>query len=206
MSVKQLRAVCRVARPFPRSPSAAANSCAGSRFFRGSRHNEQCRFAVLRYRYRQYGVPGNAHKEKSNAQKPVPKRIGVRSNAADGSECGGSIAGVRSRVIGLVKDMTKSEAREAVDRIVDRGQRQAEQNRVWQFGEFVAEVYFPYYSRKWKHSTRENNVNRVSVHLVTAYSGTGSFPASGATSFRICSTRRRKLGCRFRSSIICGGI
>ena len=41
-----------------------------------------------------------------------------------------------------------------------------EQNRVWRFGEFVAEVYFPYYSRKWKDSTRENNVNRVSVHLV----------------------------------------
>ena len=30
-------------------------------------------------------------------------------------------------------------------------------------------VYFPYYSRKWKESTRENNVNRVSVHLVAAF-------------------------------------
>lgn len=30
----------------------------------------------------------------------------------------------------------------------------------------MTEVYVPYYSRKWKQSTRENNVNRVSVHLV----------------------------------------
>ena len=37
------------------------------------------------------------------------------------------------------------------------------------FGDFVEAVYFPYYSRKWKHSTRENNVNRIEVHLVEAY-------------------------------------
>ncbi len=37
------------------------------------------------------------------------------------------------------------------------------------FGDFVDAVYFPYYSRKWKHSTRENNVNRIEVHLVEAY-------------------------------------
>src|SRR5580704_8180580 len=72
----------------------------------------------------------------------------------------------RSRVIGLVRDMTKSEAREAVNRIVTEVNARREQNRIWRFGEFVAEVYFPYYSRKWKDSTRENNVNRVSVHLV----------------------------------------
>lgn len=30
----------------------------------------------------------------------------------------------------------------------------------------MAEVYFPYYSRKWKASTRVNNMNRVSIHLV----------------------------------------
>jgi hypothetical protein len=30
----------------------------------------------------------------------------------------------------------------------------------------VEEVYFPYYSRKWKASTRVNNMNRVRIHLV----------------------------------------
>src|SRR5206468_1095612 len=76
----------------------------------------------------------------------------------------------KSRVIGLVKDMTKSDAREAVDRIVAEVNARREQNKVWRFGEFVAEVYFPYYSRKWKDSTKENNLNRVSVHLVRTFS------------------------------------
>jgi hypothetical protein len=56
-----------------------------------------------------------------------------------------------------------------VDRIVTEVNARREQNRVWRFGEFVAEVYFPYYSRKWKDSTKENNVNRVSVHLVSKF-------------------------------------
>src|ERR1700680_2243554 len=77
--------------------------------------------------------------------------------------------GRKSRVIGLVKDMTKSDAREAVNRIVTEGNAKREQNRVWRFGEFVAEGYFPYSRRKWKDSTKENNVNRVSVHLVSTF-------------------------------------
>jgi integrase len=75
----------------------------------------------------------------------------------------------KSRVIGLVKDLTKSGAREVVDRIVAEAVAKREQNKIWKFGEFVAEVYFPYYSRKWKDSTRANNVNRVSVHLVRGF-------------------------------------
>jgi integrase len=72
----------------------------------------------------------------------------------------------KSRVIGLVKEMTKSDARAIVDRIVAEANAKREEDRVWTFGEFVAEVYFPYYSRKWKASTRVNNMNRVSIHLV----------------------------------------
>lgn len=75
----------------------------------------------------------------------------------------------KSRVIGLVKDLSKSEARAVVDRIVGEVNAKREQNRLWRFGEFVAEVYFPYYSRKWKDSTKANNVNRVSVHLVEKF-------------------------------------
>jgi integrase len=72
----------------------------------------------------------------------------------------------KSRVIGLVKDMTKSDARAIVDRIVAEANAKRKEDRVWTFGEFVAEVYFPYCSRKWKASTRVNNMNRVSIHLV----------------------------------------
>ena len=62
--------------------------------------------------------------------------------------------------------MTKSEARAIVDGIVAEANAVRQQNRVWTLGAFVAEVYFPYYGRKWKASTRVNNMNRVSVHLV----------------------------------------
>jgi integrase len=84
----------------------------------------------------------------------------------------------KSRVIGLVKALTKSEARAVVNRIVAEVNAKRETHRVWLFGEFVAEVYFPYYSRKWKNSTKANNVNRVSVHLV------GKFGSRELTSLR----------------------
>ncbi|HTF65038.1 MAG TPA: tyrosine-type recombinase/integrase, partial [Edaphobacter sp.] len=81
----------------------------------------------------------------------------------------------KSRVIGLVKNMTKSEARAVVDRIVSEANAKREEDRAWRFGEFVAEVYFRYYSRKWKASTRVNNMNRVSIQLVD---GLGSLELS----------------------------
>jgi integrase len=73
----------------------------------------------------------------------------------------------KSRVLGLVKDMTKSEAREAVAKIVAEARSKHQAPR--KFGEFVENVYFPYYRRKWKGSTTENNVNRVNAHLVAAF-------------------------------------
>jgi integrase len=75
----------------------------------------------------------------------------------------------RSRVLGFVKSMSKSDARKAVNAIVAAEQAKRQENHTWQFGEFVEQVYFPYYTRKWKNSTRENNVSRVSVHLVAAF-------------------------------------
>lgn len=75
----------------------------------------------------------------------------------------------KSRVLGLVKSMSKSKAREAVNAIVTAENANREENHIWRFGDFVEQVYFPYYSRKWKNSTRDNNVNRVSVHLVAAF-------------------------------------
>ena len=75
----------------------------------------------------------------------------------------------RSRVLGLVKDMTKSEAREAVGKIIAEMEKKRQGNRIWRFGEFVSEVYFPYYGRKWKASTRVNNMNRVAIHLVETF-------------------------------------
>jgi len=73
----------------------------------------------------------------------------------------------KSRVLGLVKEMTKSKARDEVAKIVAELKAKTETNsRVWCFGEFVDKVFFPYYSRKWKASTRGSTMNRISNHLV----------------------------------------
>jgi integrase len=73
----------------------------------------------------------------------------------------------KSRVLGLVKEMTKSKARDEVAKIVAELKAKRETNsRVWWFGEFVEKVFFPYYSRKWKASTRGSTMNRISIHLV----------------------------------------
>lgn len=75
----------------------------------------------------------------------------------------------KSRVLGFVKDMTKSKAREEVGKIVaeEIAKRQTA-NRVWHFGEFVEKVVFPFCTRKWKASTRGSTMNRISLHLVAA--------------------------------------
>ena len=75
----------------------------------------------------------------------------------------------KSRVLGFVNKLSKSQAREAVNRIVAEENAKRETDKIWRFGEFVELVYVPYYSRKWKDSTRANNVNRVNVHLVAAF-------------------------------------
>jgi integrase len=72
----------------------------------------------------------------------------------------------KSRVMGLVKDMTKSEAREKVSSVIAEMEAKRQADRIWRFGDFVKEVFFPFYSRKWKASTRVNNMNRIKVHLV----------------------------------------
>ena len=75
----------------------------------------------------------------------------------------------KSKTVGLISKMSKTKAREEVARIVAAEQAKRQTDRVWKFGEFAEQVYFPYYSRKWKHSTRDNNMNRVRVHLISAF-------------------------------------
>jgi integrase len=77
--------------------------------------------------------------------------------------------GGKSRVLGLIKEMSKAKAGEEVSRIVAEENAKQQTDRIWRFGEFVEKVYFPYYSRKWKESTRVQNINRVSIHLVAAF-------------------------------------
>jgi integrase len=74
----------------------------------------------------------------------------------------------KSRVLGFVKDMTKSDARRGAEVLATEANRKA-QKREWTFASFVIEVYFPFYERKWKKSTVTTNKNRVMVHLCTEF-------------------------------------
>jgi len=77
-------------------------------------------------------------------------------------------AGVKkSKVLGLAKDLTKGDARDAVAKIV--AAKRHETNGTAYFGNFVNDVFYPYYTRKWKDSTAENNKSRISFHLVGAF-------------------------------------
>lgn len=72
----------------------------------------------------------------------------------------------KSRILGLVKEITKTEAREAVATIIAKLKPQEEKPL---FGDFVEKVYFHYYFRKWKASTCENNKQRMRTHLLGAF-------------------------------------
>jgi integrase len=75
----------------------------------------------------------------------------------------------KSRVLGFVKDMTKCDAREAVVGIVAEFRAKQTTANDLNFGRFVETVFVPFYSRKWKQSTRCNQVNRIDVHLVKRF-------------------------------------
>ena len=75
----------------------------------------------------------------------------------------------KSRVLGLVNKMSKSAAREAVNKIVAEENAGRQEKKILRFGEFVEQVYFAFYRRKWKDSTRYNNVNRIKANLVAPF-------------------------------------
>ena len=75
----------------------------------------------------------------------------------------------KSLIVGSVKDMTKGKAREEVAKIVAAQRAELEIKRHWRFGDFINEIYLPFYRRKWKLSTRGSNENRIEIHLVERF-------------------------------------
>lgn len=73
----------------------------------------------------------------------------------------------KSRVLGLVSEMTKTKAREEVAKIA--AAERAEVRDEQKFGSFVEDVYFPFYGRKWKKSTDGSTRNRIEVHLLDGF-------------------------------------
>src|SRR5579863_8017643 len=71
----------------------------------------------------------------------------------------------KSKVVGLVKDMSRSQAKQELTKLIAEENAKREQKEIWRFGEFVDDVFVPYGRRKWKKSTRVDKVNRMSVHF-----------------------------------------
>lgn len=83
-----------------------------------------------------------------------------------GSVVGGEGGERRVQKLGRVSRMTKSEAKEKLAEILRPINASMDVNPNWTFGDFVEDVYFPFYRRKWKRSTKMTTQDRIKFHLV----------------------------------------
>ncbi len=88
----------------------------------------------------------------------------------------------RKRTLGRVSTVRKAEAQAALDAILAPINARAQApspSTTW--GEFVSNTYLPFYSRKWKLSTKATNEDRFRVHLTPIYGERklGSFSRDG---------------------------
>ena len=81
------------------------------------------------------------------------------------------LASIKRKVsLGPVKTTSKREAEERLDKILEPiNSRLDEPSPDMKFGPFIRQVYFPFFSRKWKGSTMATNLDRVNYHLVTEF-------------------------------------
>jgi hypothetical protein len=73
----------------------------------------------------------------------------------------------QSRKLGNISQMTKSQAREALADIlrpINARTESATPDR--KFGDFVDNVFFPFYRRKWKRSTKMTTEDRIKFYLI----------------------------------------
>ncbi len=86
----------------------------------------------------------------------------------------------RARLLGRISQMTKAQAQSELAALVAPiNDRRSEPSEQRSFGDFVGEVYLPFYQRKWKRSTVMTNEDRLAHHLTLAFDarslGRGSF-------------------------------
>jgi integrase len=74
----------------------------------------------------------------------------------------------KNRVLGPVATMTKSAAHAALNKIfADLKASEGKPDTKTTLGQFIENIYYPFYERKWKSSTAACNVNRVNTHVVS---------------------------------------
>ena len=80
----------------------------------------------------------------------------------------------RSRALGSVWEMTKTEAKGEVAAIlapINLRERTASER--FTLADFVEQVFLPFYRRKWKRSTALSNQERISFHLISEFGKRG---------------------------------
>jgi integrase len=76
----------------------------------------------------------------------------------------------KARTLGPINKMTKAKAlRELAALVVPVNDRDASASAGSAFGDFVRQVYLPFYQRKWKRTTMVANEERVNHHLVNQF-------------------------------------
>lgn len=92
----------------------------------------------------------------------------------------------RKKTLGLVSKVPKAQAQKELDAILGPINSRAESpSPTAKWGDFVNNVYLPFYTRKWKRSTRLTNEDRFRIHLTPVF-GTrslGSFTRNELQAF-----------------------
>src|SRR5271165_3249685 len=74
----------------------------------------------------------------------------------------------KARVLGRISQMTKAQAQSVLAALVAPiNSRRGEPSEQKNFGDFVRNVYLPFYRRKWKRSTAMTNEDRLAHHLTS---------------------------------------
>ncbi len=84
----------------------------------------------------------------------------------------------RKRTLGRVSEMTKTDAQiELAAILAPINEKHDSPSGKWSFGNFVRQIYLPFYRRKWKDSTTGTNEDRIGYHLLSEFSSRtlGSF-------------------------------
>ena len=103
----------------------------------------------------------------------------------------------RKRTLGRVREMTKSQAQtELAEILVPINSSFIRPSGRWLLSDFVNEVYFPFYKRKWKRSTASANEYRIRYHLVAEF-GHQRLDSLSRTELQTCLDQKATTGLSF---------
>ena len=92
----------------------------------------------------------------------------------------------KARMLGRVSQMTKAQAQSELAAILAPiNSARSEPSERRGFGDFVEQIYLPFYRRKWKRSTVMTNEDRLAHHLTSEFGprSLGSFDRNGLRAF-----------------------